>query len=85
MDAGQFYSVLEHRRNRHIISSDEPTLTNTDRRKPTIDIDASQVGFRFIQVASGSAGYIFSMAVAFSLCGIDVNIIGSSVLKSNAS
>jgi hypothetical protein len=78
MDAGQFYSVLEHRRNCHARSN---ATTGTVTRKPSIDIDASQVAFRFMQVASGPAGYIYSMAVGLALCGIDVNIIRDPPLR----
>ena len=44
-------------------------------RKPCVDIDANNIGFSKLELASGPAGAVFQIAEIFSTAGIDVGII----------
>ena len=75
IDAKELFLVLDDRRKKSA-----PSVPDSDaapaRDKPAIDIDASQVAYRFRRSSGGSAGFIVRLAVALARCGIDVTIVG---------
>jgi hypothetical protein len=79
VDVNELYSILEDRRNEstRIATNTGTTQTpTTSPRRPSVDIDASQVAFRFQHFSCGPAGYILAISKAILLCGIDVTIVG---------
>jgi hypothetical protein len=69
VDLSQLFEIIKQKRN-----STTPA-TSTGGRQPSVDIDAIEVGFKFIETALGPAGSVFGIARAISEAGIYVCII----------
>ena len=67
----EFSCILEDRYNDNIHLKDSCTV-----RRPTVDIDANEVAFRYLNTAIGPAGTVFEIAKALSCLGIDVVLVG---------
>ena len=67
----EFSCILEDRYNDNIHLKDSCTV-----RRPTVDIDANKVAFRYLNTAIGPAGTVFGIAKALSCLGIDVVLVG---------
>ena len=65
---------MEYCHNDDIPLKDCPTL-----RRPTVNIDANEVAFRYLNIAIGPAGSVFGLGKSLSLLGIDVVLVGDSV------
>ena len=74
LTAKEFYCILQDRYNDNIYPKDGPNF-----RRPTVDIDANEIAFRYINSAMGPAGSLLGIAKSLSLLGIDVNIVGDPV------
>ena len=66
--------MLEDCYNDNIHLKDSPTV-----RRPTVDIDANEVAFRYLNTTIGPAGNIFGIAKTLSRLGIDVMLVGDPV------
>ena len=64
----EFLHLLDHYHKKNI------AVISSNRRK-TIDIDANEVGYRYINAAIGPVDGVYVMSSALSKYGIDVNII----------
>ena len=69
MNLSQFYAVLNDRRK-------ESSSRIFHDRRPSVDIDASLIGHRFLYTSYGPAGCVYGLALAISEAGIDVTIVG---------
>ena len=63
--------ILEDHYKNRIRSQDSCTV-----RRPTIDIDANEVFFRYLNTVIGPAETVFGIAKAFSYLKIDVVLVG---------
>jgi len=55
--------------------------SDSSPRRPAIDIDARQVGYKYNKVATGPAGSIYNIAVALSKSGIDVTVVDDAPMR----
>ena len=46
-----------------------------DIRKPSLDIDANNIGYKFLGYANGESGCLFQLAEILSEVGIDITFV----------
>jgi hypothetical protein len=73
LDLTGLHKVLEHRRK---IKKDIAA-----HRRPAVDIDASEVGFKYISKSAGPAAYVLGLAKGMAEAGIDVCIVGEGLYR----
>ena len=66
---GDLYKVLEDRRDSRLTTND------TSKRKPSLDIDANNIGFVFLSKAAGPMGSLFQVALILAEAGIDITLV----------
>ena len=69
----------------NVAAANRPDAQRNKPVTPTIDIDASFVGYRFIDKDVGPAINVFNVATTFASRGVNVNLVGDPLQELLAS